>query len=400
MSFRILWIGIFALAFLCVTLFFALYPLALLIACGLRRRHRPHRELTAAAEFPFVSLIIVVRNGEHLIEAKLRNAFELDYPAEKYEVIVFSDGSTDGTDDIVQSFHDPRLSFLKTETHRGKMHGLNRAVENSRGEILVFSDADALLKADAIKKLARHYCDPQIGGVSGRNVVRQAGNELRSAQASYITFDNLIKRMESSVGSLTSNNGKLHSLRRGLYRTIKPGACDDLHCCLSVVLQRKRFIFDPAAQAMIPAPSRTPGHELTRRRRIVCGSLIAMLAHWRLFNPLSFGLYGLRLAINKILRRLLPVSLLLLLASTIALWNLHPIFQLLVGAQALFYAAAAIYPLLPRALRARLPFIKAPQAAFYFCIGNIGMMLGLWDFLRGRRFETWEPRTARDEDRP
>ena len=132
----------------------------------------------------------------------------------------------------------------------------------------------------------------------------------------------------------------------------------------------------------------------------MCGSLIAMLAHWRLFNPLSFGLYGLRLAINKILRRLLPVSLLLLLASTIALWNLHPIFQLLVGAQALFYAAAAIYPLLPRALRARLPFIKAPQAAFYFCIGNIGMMLGLWDFLRGRRFETWEPRTARDEDRP
>ena len=389
-----LWLGIFIVASLGIALVFVLYPLALAIAGAVSGKRFARSKRTSLRELPSVSVIVVVRNAERHIEAKIKNALEIDYPEDKYEILVFSDGSTDRTEAMVQSFADSRLLFLKSENHQGKIHGLNQAVGRCSGDILVFSDGDALLRADAIKKLVGHYSDPQIGGVGGQKVIREDAAGLRGAQALYVRLDSTIKRLESALGSITSNDGKLYSVRRSLFEPIPPATADDLCCCLTVVSHGKRFIFEPEAVAAIPAPSRNPGHELQRRRRIVCGSLVAMVARRRVFNPLSFGLYGLRLGINKIVRRLLPLNLILFLVSGLVLWHLHWIVRVVVSLQVLFYVTALSYPLLLQRLQGDSPVRKVSQAAFYVCVGTVGTLLGLWDFVRGRRFEKWEPKRS------
>jgi hypothetical protein len=122
--------------------------------------------------------------------------------------------------------------------------------------------------------------------------------------------------------------------------------------------------------------------------------MVSLWSHRELLNPVSHGLYGLRLAINKGLRRLLPVGLVQLFPATVGLWNVHAAFPVLVGLQGLFYLTAAAYPISPsRWQNTRL--MRPAEMAFYFCAGNVGTMLGLWDYLRGRRYVTWEPRDAR-----
>ena len=391
----IFWASLFAASCLCLSLVFVLYPLSLAIIDAVLG---PRQASTGDSDgdMPFVSLITVARNAEGIISSKIRNARELDYPADRYEIIVYSDGSEDGTEKVVKSFDDPRIRLYSSGKHRGKANGLNQAVEQSRGDILVFSDVDASLNRDALGQLIRHHTDPDIGGVCGKRVVGPARGTAVRAQSSYVEFDSTIKRLESVRGSLTSNDGKIYSVRRDLFRPITPGTSDDLDCCLNVVEQGKRFVYEPAARAVVPVPSKDLRQEIQRRRRIVCGSLKTILSHPRLFNPLAHGTYGIRLGINKVLRRLLPMSLLLVLISTLALWDVHAFFPAFAGIQGLGYGAAAVYPLLPRPLKSNRIICFLPETAFYFCAGNAGSLLGLWDYIVGRRYVVWEP-TRRGE---
>jgi cellulose synthase/poly-beta-1,6-N-acetylglucosamine synthase-like glycosyltransferase len=334
---------------------------------------------------------VAVRNAEGLIVDKVRNSLALDHPG--LELVFVSDGSSDRTAELIRQHSGGRIRLLELEQHLGKAQALNRGAELCSGEVLVFSDADALLARDALRALLRHYADPRVGGVCGQRVIGEDPGELDHAQDRYIALDSALKLAESRVGSITSNDGKLYSIRRSLFRPIAGGATDDLYSCLNVVEQGRRFVFEPRALAFIRKPSRSPAHELARRRRIVARSLNGILLMRGLLNPLHYGAFSIGLLVNKVFRRLLPVFLALLLVSSAALAWERPWARVVLAAQLLFYGLALFHPLLRRASGLRV-LAPAGGLAFYFCLGNLGTLLGLGDFLRRRETIKWDPLKA------
>ncbi len=370
-----------------------LYPLLLrLCAPFLRHEHPLGPPNPPDAELPTVTCIVAARNAELLIEAKVRNTLEIDYPEDKLDAIFCSDGSTDRTAEILRDLaaKHPRILILESEAHEGKIAALNQAVPKTEAELLLFTDADARLSPDCLRALVRHYADPAIGGVCGRRTIGEESDTLHSAQNRHFRFHACIQQIESEISSITANEGKLYTMRRALYQGIAPAVTDDLFTCLSVAAQGYRFIYEPQAVAHVPLPSRSLSHEVTRRRRIVSTSLRGIWLHRSLLNPFRHGVFAAGLFINKILRRLLAVFLLLLLVSTCFLAD-RPLFLALLFAQAAFYAAVPTH-LLCRRLNLHPPLLgKVLSTVTYFCIGVFGSLLGFLDFLRGKAVGRWDP---------
>jgi cellulose synthase/poly-beta-1,6-N-acetylglucosamine synthase-like glycosyltransferase len=369
---------------------FGLYPLCLRAIGVLRAGGAGAAVRTPASApgvpAPRVSLLVAVRNAEGLLAAKLDNCRALRSPGE-LEVVFVSDGSTDGTAEVLAAVRDQRLRVLAVPDHLGKAAALDQAVRCSAGEILVFSDADALLAEDALEHLLRPFADPQVGGVSGQRVILEERGDLVDAQRGYIAADSGVKRAETLLGSTSSNDGKLYAMRRSLYRAIAPGATDDLYNCLSVVEQGRRFVFEPRARAFIRTPSRNARHELARRRRIVARSLHGIAAKRSLLNPLRHGFFSIQLLVNKVLRRMLPLFFTGLLVASAVLAAEHSWARLVLVGQLAFLALAAARRWL--STRGRLGLAAA--LAYYFCVGNLGTLLGVMDFVRGRVTVKWDP---------
>jgi len=378
--------GLFAVSAGAVLLFFVVYPAVTWLAASLRSEQRPPE----SDAVPSVTVLVVVRNAESFIAEKVRNTLDLDYPPDRLDAVFYSDGSTDGTNRIIHSAESPRLRLLVGGTHQGKTTCLNEALPACEGEIVVFSDADAFLAPDAIGMMTRHFADPTVGGVCGQRVIGGDQSDLREAQASYISFDSAIKRFETRLGSVTSNDGKIYAVRRPLLQPFAPAVADDPYAAYNVVRQGSRFIFEPAARAFIRVPSRSPSHEIVRRRRIVSQSLRGIYLLRATLNPFRYGWFSVGLAVNKVLRRLLPVFLVTLFLSSFALSFRYPAFALFTGVQWAFYTLAALHPQLrsdaiPKLLR------RGSATAFYFVVGQYGTLLGLLDFLLGRSPARWEP---------
>ncbi len=333
--------------------------------------------------WPSLTILIVVRNGARWMEPKLRNTQALSYPGPAPQILVYSDGSDDDTASIARRFG--QVEVLEAAEHQGKIRGLNALVAKATGEVLVFTDVDALLARDALVALVRPLSDPQVGGVCGqRQIPREAA--LAQAQGQYIDWDSRIKAGESACGSLTSNDGKLYAIRRPLFAPIPDAVTDDLYVALTVIGRGQRFVFAPDAIALVPQPVHRLSQEIPRRRRIVGASLNGLRHHKALLNPWRFGQVAIGLWINKIGRRLLPLALLgLLLGSAFAAPH-SPLALTLLLAQITGYLLTALYRWLKPHALARLA-----ERGAYFVLGNVGMLLGWLDLIAGRAAPKWDP---------
>ncbi len=372
---------------------FIAYPLSLYLrGRQLNDQDKPTPPTACALPTPTVTMIIAARNGESLINAKVTNCLALDYPAELLNFIIFSDGSTDLTIDLLQAYQQPQLTVLSDTAHIGKAAALNRSVEQSGADILVFSDLDAILTQDAISLLVNKLQDPTVGGVCGQRALASAASQsaspsLKQSQQQYIALDSWIKLQESRFGYLTSNDGKLYAIRRDCFKPIAEGVTDDLYCALNVIAQDWQFVFEPRAIASIKTPARNPQHEISRRRRITCRSLTGIFSHKALLKPDAFGI---ALFINKVLRRTFGLSLLLILLGNSLLLGSHFIWSLgLIGQLSLYTLVGLIST--KRYQPAPSRWAKGIYALSYFILGNIGMLLGGVDFLRRRKVVKWEP---------
>ena len=384
---------------LAVLLVFALYPTALFLRARAARtgigpavKASVHDACPTEGREPFlptVSVVTAVRDGETLIAEKLQNTFALDYPRDRLEIVCASDGSTDRTNAILEAASDRGVKAVILPDHEGKTAALNASVRQCTGDILVLTDADARLEPDAVRRLVRPLRDPAVGGVCGQRIIGEH-SATRHAQSHYIELDSVVKRLESERGSLTSNDGKLYAVRRNLFPRIPPAVTDDLYVCLHVVRNRYRFVHEPLAAARIRLPSRGMRHELTRRRRIVGRGLRGIRHHRALLNPGRYGFYAVGLLVNKVLRRLLPLAMISFLLGTVLLAPRFMWARLLCFAQLTAYGAAALSPLFPRALARALPG-RLCSVLRYACVGNAGTLLGLIDFLTGRRLLKWDP---------
>lgn len=386
---------LFVISFVLLVYPIAIYPMLIVMLARLvgPRSGTTDSEQESNATLPSVSLLCVVRNGESLIREKIENSLALDYPEDRLEVVIASDGSTDRTVEIARSHaSSSRIRVFEYAEHDGKISAINRTAPECEGEILVFSDTDALLDRQAIRELVRHFSASDIGGVCGRKYIAPSGDRNEVAQSSYVSYEDRIRLAESDLSSIASNEGKLYAIRKSLFQPLPEGVMDDLQMCLTVVAQRYRFVFAPEARARIPLPAKSRSHEIVRRRRIVGPSLFGLFAMRRLFNPFRYGLYAFMLFSHKVMRRMLPLFLILWMAS--ALWlTFDDAWYLIVPAGPL--AIYILLMILKTGWFKSIPGLRKLERLIdqmdYFILGNIGTFLGIVDFLLGRRCKKWDP---------
>ena len=357
-------------------------------------------------QLPSLSVLVAVRNGEHLIQQKVDNALALDYPTDKLDVGVVSDGSDDRTMEILNAIEHPALTAMALPAHLGKHEALNTGMPHCKGDIVLFTDADAMLEPDAARQLAKHFSDEKVGGVGGQRLIGESGHDgaasngagtaqLQSAQSTYIDADSKLKILESRLGSVTSNDGKIYAIRRSLFQGVAAAVTDDLYTCLTILAQGYVFRFEPSAKAWIKTPSRGSAHEVSRRRRIVNRSLRGIWLNRQVLNPantswqIAVGLF-----INKVMRRMLPWLLVILLLSSLALIGQCSWMLLLLLPQLGIYGAALVQWLAADRLPSLGPLNKLLSVCFYFAVGNIGTALGGIDFLKGHQPVRWDPKKS------
>ena len=384
---RIILNALFFCSLLGVALVLFIYP-TLILLLG---RFKPQGRYEATATPRSVSIITVLRDAPELAVRSIQNLKEMDYPPDKLELVLYEDGKTREMQEAVADQKTSNVRLAWSDTHQGKISGLNAAVPLATGEILVFKDADSVFLADSLSHLLCAFADPKVGGVCGRRVIGEKTGALREGQSLYISFDSAIKEAESRLGSISSNDGKIYAIRKELYRPLPPGVTDDLCVCLDIVRQGRSFTYAPQARALIATPSRDVGHELVRRRRIVAGSLRCLFSRRDLLNPFRYGLYSLRLGVNKLLRRCLPLFFLVMLIASVPLALQNVAFGVILAMEVglLFLAAWSI---MGGKLRTPRLLTKCSEAALYFCVGNLGTLLGIMDVLKGKQPLKWDPK--------
>ncbi len=349
-----------------------------------------NRDVKKADIRPSMSIIIAAYNEESSIAQKLDNMLGLDYPADKLEIIVASDGSDDATNDIVSGYKHRGVNFLD-RPRRGKIFALNDAVNQSTGEILVFSDANTMFMADALNKLASNFADAEVGGVCGnqKHLNERAGDNSSKGEKLYWAYDKWLKTMESRTGSIVSADGAIYAIRRSLYKMPAfTDVTDDFAISTGVVEQRYRLVFENEAYAYESASSRA-GDEFWRKVRIMNRGLRGVVLRKGLLNPFKYGFYSVILFSHKVLRRLVPVFLIFLFGVTLSLSPERQFFFVMTLLQGLFY----LFALFGYALRNnRLGSSKILYIPFFYCLANAAALVAITRLLRGKRIELWQPK--------
>jgi len=377
-------LGLFWGAVAVIAYTYLLFPaLVFLRARWLRRPYK------TADVTPRVSLIIAAHNEAGSIGGKLDNLLSLDYPRDRLQVIIASDGSTDGTDAIVRRYPDAGIQLLSLP-RVGKAAALNAAEAVADGEILVFSDANSLYAPDAIRALVRPFADPEVGGVAGnqRYLPKRGSGLTDDGEHSYWNLDRELKKSQSQAGNTISATGAIYAIRHALFRPVPEGVTDDFATSTSVIAQGYRLVFTPEAVAYEPV-AETGRAEFSRKVRIITRGLRGVLVRRALLNPFRYGFYALQLFSHKVLRRLVVFPLLLVFLVSPLLWGHGLIYQAALVAQLAFYGCAALGRMLEGAQLGRLKIFTLP---FFFCMVNAAALVAAVNVLRGHRIDRWEPR--------
>jgi cellulose synthase/poly-beta-1,6-N-acetylglucosamine synthase-like glycosyltransferase len=358
------------------------YPLLVTVWARQRERGRKRQQATT----PYVTVVFCAHNEADILPEKIANCCALDYPADRLEFCVGSDGSTDGTNALLQSWTKEAPVRLLLNLHReGKTTLLNRMVPTAQGEVVLFSDASTLFAPDAIRCHVAHYADPQVGCVGGDlEFVNTARSPVSGAHGMYWRYESHLRRCESSLGILAYVAGANYSMRRALWRTVAPHFADDCNSPLNVIEQGYRVVYDPQATAQEVAAESS--HGLMRRRvRMVTRDLEATLARPALLNPLRFPGVAWSLWSHKVLRWLGAPLLVVLFISNLFLLE-RPLFRGILVLQVAFYTLSVLGYLLQGKTLSR--WLSLP---LYFSLSNLATLLGLINILQRKRAATWQP---------
>ena len=333
----------------------------------------PRRTETGRA-WPTVALVIAAYNEAKVIERKLKNCKELSYPSDKFEVIVVSDGSTDETPQIVERIGGARSLFQKER--KGKADALNRAVASTQADVVVFSDANTFYNVDAIVRLVQHFADPRVGGVSGLKRIQQkrARASARGDQT-YWNLESLIKIWESAIGSVSTGDGEIFAIRRGLFKPLDSAIInDDMAITLEIVSRGYRVLYEPEAISEEEA-SITLREDFNVKARMVAGGYQFFS---RLLNNSSVSSgFRIQLFIHKFLRYFMPVLLITLFIANLFLLRTSFYWMALLMQVTVYFSAmiGVIFTL----------FKISPSLFYlplYYCVVNAAALKGLVYFLR------------------
>ena len=365
---------------------YAGYPLAMwFLACV--KRNPPAAPQT---EWPSVSLIVAAFNEERAIGGKLVNALASDYPPEKLEIIVVSDGSTDATDAIVERFRPQGVHLLRVAGRRGKTAAQNAAVGVASGDVLVFSDANALYEPDALRRLVRHFAREDVGCVEGRRVdFAPMASATARHELTYRDMESRIKIWESRVLSCTGATGPIYAVRRSLYVPLDPAMISDfMEPMLIMCRHGKRQVFEPEAISRECVQGRLRD-EFGRKVRIMTRCLNSLRMAPHVLNPFRNGWFALQVVSHRLLRWLAPVFALAVFTANVFLLA-QPFYRVTLLLQVVFILVAAVGAALDR-LDIGPAFLRLPH---YFCAANLAALDAIGNCLAGRNIVTWRTQRA------
>jgi glycosyltransferase involved in cell wall biosynthesis len=333
---------------------------------------------------PTVSLIIAAHNEEARIRNKLENTRRLEYPRDRLQVLVASDCSSDGTDRIVEEYRPHGVELVRSPARRGKEAAQQRAIEASRGEILVFSDVGTLLEPDAIATIVSSFADPTVGCVSSVDRILDDDGRVTGENA-YVRYEMLLRSLESRVNSLVGLSGSFFAARREVSQPWRSDLQSDFNTLLNSVRKGLRGVSDPHSIGYyrnIASESR----EFHRKvRTVVRGIAVFMNSLW-LLNPIRHGLFAWQLVSHKLCRWLVPWLLLAALLANLLLLSTGVAWRLLFLCQCAFYAIGLF-----GMVRATPPTALPLKIPFYFLSVNVAVAVAWVRYLSGERFVVWQP---------
>lgn len=382
---NILLIIIFIISFFFLLHSYLLYPITVYL---LNLIYTKRKNISGSNNLK-VSVLISVFNEEKVIANTVRRLFANGYPEEKLEVILGSDKSEDGTNEILDKLADDfkNLKVKKFEIRRGKAQVLNDLYKIASGDVLVFCDANTLYEYGAIDKMISYYTSEKIGGVSGklRLLDFEKSKESGSQETRYWDFETWLKEKEGNLGILIGANGGIYSMRKNVFVEIPIDhpVSDDLYLSLKVLEQKKDFLFiKDAIGEELTAPSIEA--EFYRKIRTTSNNLYTIKAVKKLLNPF-YGLSSYGFWSHKVVRWFSPILMLLLLVTNVLLYNENIFFEIFLYVQLAGYGLALMGFLLTKLKLNIQPFLLF----YYFAMTNIAMFIGIIKYLQGQKTNLW-----------
>jgi cellulose synthase/poly-beta-1,6-N-acetylglucosamine synthase-like glycosyltransferase len=364
---------------------YAYFGYAACLAVLAKIRPRPARTGEA---LPPLTIVVPAHDEAAWIAAKVENSLSLDYPADRLEIIVVSDGSSDDTVAMAEQFGARGVRTLVQPERRGKEAAMQLAARHARGEILLFTDANAMLNAGAARAVVRWFADAEVGCVAGEKRLVAPGAGLAGhGEGAYWRYESALKRLDSLVGSTMGATGELLVIRAAdMVARETDNIIEDFALSMRLVEAGRRIVYEPDAVAVEEAPS-TPGNVFERRARIAAGGYQAMWRLRSLLNP-ARGIVWWQYVSHRVVRwGLVPFLLPFVLAANLVLAPLRPIYGGLLALQLAFYASALAGQLLHGRPSARTPLVSLPN---FFVAANLAALVGCLRLVTGRQTVLWQ----------
>ncbi|MBN9299906.1 MAG: glycosyltransferase family 2 protein [Filimonas sp.] len=365
------------------------YGILLYILVKVRGIVKGKRPIAAPGDFtPTLTLIIAAYNEEASMEEKIQNTLALNYPADKFQIIIVTDGSSDNTPAIVARY--PQIRLLHKPERTGKIAAVHRAMDTVNTEVAVFTDANTFLNKDALLYICRHYKDEKIGAVSGeKRVHAEESADATAGEGFYWKYESMLKKWDAELYSVVGAAGELFSVRTALYQPVeKDTILDDFMISLLIAEKGYRIAYEPLAYAT-ETGSESIGEELKRKVRIAAGGIQSILRLKKLANPFINPVLTFQYISHRVLRWTITPFLMILafvLNGIIAWQTSSPLYIAVFALQVLFYAMALLgWIMEKRQLKIKILFIP-----YYFCMMNYAVMAGIRRYMRGGQSAAWE----------
>ena len=380
----VFWISVFLIFYT----FFG-YGILLYLLVRIKRLFKPtKRKLLDFDDLPSCTLIVAAYNERSTIKEKITNTLSLKYPDGKLQVVFVTDGSSDGSPEIIAGY--PQIKLLHTDERKGKISAVHRAVEQVISDIIIFTDANTFLNEDALVLIGRHYGDPKVGAVAGeKRVIIDAAADATAGEGFYWKYESKLKEWDSELYSVVGAAGELFSIRKALYEPVPSNSIlDDFMISMRIAEKGYVIVYEPEAYAQEDT-SANIGEELKRKVRIAAGGIQSVIWLRSLLNPFRFPVLSFQYISHRVLRWTITPSLMILafiLNVLIVLDSGPGLYLVILVAQVLFYLSAYLGKILEdRKLRVKMLFIP-----YYFCIMNYAVMAGLFRFFSVGQSVMWD----------
>lgn len=365
------------------------YGILLYVLVRIKRLLKPNkRALYQFDELPTCTLIVAAYNEEAYITEKIENTLLLNYPAGKLDIIFVTDGSSDRTPELVAEYS--QIKLMHSPERRGKITAVHRAIEEVKTEVMVFTDANTFLNADALVLLCQHYADVKVGAIAGeKRVMIEENADATAGEGFYWKYESKLKAWDSELYSVVGAAGELFSIRHDLYEPVPANSVlDDFMISMRIAEKGYVIIYEPEAYAM-ESSSANITEELKRKVRIAAGGIQSVIWLKSLLNPFKLPVLTFQYVSHRVLRwTVTPFLMILALILNAVLVALDaPVFYtVLLCGQVLFYLSAWLGKVMEdKKLRVKLLFIP-----YYFCMMNYAIVAGLFRYFFGTQSVMWD----------